>query len=161
MIEENTSANCHGKPFAMTHQEMNTTGVFPLLLNQCEQVTKMPRFTIWRECFLVEKILDSLVRRMMIFASEDVGIADSQALLLATSAINATEKIGMPEVRIILMLRHILPVLPKIIRTYLAINDALEEVSKSGNLPIPLHLRNATTTFFENYWLWKRPQIPT
>lgn len=102
-----------------------------------------------------------IARRMMIFASEDVGIADSQALLLATSAINATEKIGMPEVRIILS--HVATYLaraPKNNQTYLAINDALEEVSKRK-------FTNSSASskchdhFFENYWLWKRLQIPT
>lgn len=87
-----------------------------------------------------------IARRMVIFASEDVGLADSQALLMAMACFHATEKIGMPEVRI--NLGHTVAYLsqaPKNNTAYNAINAALAEVKKSGALPVPLHLRNAPT----------------
>jgi len=87
-----------------------------------------------------------IARRMVIFASEDIGLADHEALPLAVSAYQAAEKIGPPEVRI--PLAHVaiyLAQAPKNNTSYLAIEAALAEVKASGNLPIPLHFRNAST----------------
>lgn len=87
-----------------------------------------------------------IARRLVIFASEDVGLADKDALNLATSAYSASEKIGMPEIRI--TLSHVaiyLAKAPKDNSAYLAINSAFEEVKSSGNLAVPMHLRNAPT----------------
>ena len=91
-----------------------------------------------------------IARRMVIFASEDVGLADANALPLAMATFHASEKIGMPEIRI--NLSHACTYLcnaPKDNSSYLAINKALEENKKSGNLPIPLHLRNPSTKFLK------------
>lgn len=87
-----------------------------------------------------------IARRMLIFASEDVGLADPQALPLAMSAYHAAEKLGMPEIRI--PLGHVVTYLARAAKnntSYLAIDAALEEIKQSGALPVPLHLRNAPT----------------
>jgi putative ATPase len=102
-----------------------------------------------------------IARRMMVFASEDIGIADANALQLASVAMHAAEKIGMPEVRIILS--HVCTYLcecPKNNRCYEAIDAAMAEVQQSGNLPIPLHLRNATTGFLKDIGFGKDYKYP-
>ncbi|NTU94916.1 MAG: replication-associated recombination protein A [Bacteroidales bacterium] len=87
-----------------------------------------------------------IARRMLILASEDIGLANPNAFLLANSCFDAVNKIGMPESRIILSQTAIyLATSPKSNSAYMAINSALEEVNKSGNLSVPLHLRNAPT----------------
>lgn len=87
-----------------------------------------------------------IARRMVILASEDIGLANPNAFLLANSCFDAVNKIGMPESRIILSQTAIyLATSPKSNSAYMAINSALEEVNKSGNLSVPLHLRNAPT----------------
>lgn len=87
-----------------------------------------------------------IARRMLILASEDIGNANPTALVLATSTFNAIQSIGMPEGRIILSQCAVyLACSPKSNASYLAINDALELVKKTGALPVPLHLRNAPT----------------
>jgi putative ATPase len=87
-----------------------------------------------------------IARRMLIFASEDIGNANPNALLLATSTFQAVNMIGYPESRIILSQCAIyLATSAKSNAAYLAINDALEAVKKQGDLPVPLHLRNAPT----------------
>ena len=98
-----------------------------------------------------------IARRMMIFASEDIWIADSKASLLAASTYQAAEKIGMPEVRIILSHTAIyLSKCPKDNRSYLAIDKALAEVKQSWDLDVPMQLRNAPTDFMkkEGYGKW-------
>ncbi|MFN7143559.1 MAG: replication-associated recombination protein A [Myxococcota bacterium] len=85
-------------------------------------------------------------RRMVIFASEDVGNADPRALELAVSAMEGAARIGMPEARILLgQAATYLATAPKSNASYKAINAALEEVRASGALPVPLHIRNAPT----------------
>lgn len=102
-----------------------------------------------------------IARRMMIFASEDVGLADINALLMANAAMKAAEKIGMPEVQIILShTTAYLAKAPKNNNTYTAIHMAMKEVQNSGNLPIPLHLRNANTTFLKNIGYGKGYKYP-
>lgn len=87
-----------------------------------------------------------IARRMLIFASEDIGLANPNALLLANTTFDAVQKIGWPESRIILAQTTIyLATSAKSNSAYMAINEALELVAKSGNLPVPLHLRNAPT----------------
>jgi putative ATPase len=87
-----------------------------------------------------------IARRMLILASEDIGNANPNALLLATSCFNAIDVIGMPEARIILSQTAVyLASSPKSNASYIAISDAMGEVEKSGDLPVPLHLRNAPT----------------
>jgi putative ATPase len=87
-----------------------------------------------------------IARRMIILASEDVGLANPNALLIAQACFDAVHKIGMPESRIILSEAAIyLATSPKSNSAYMAIDAALAEVEKSGDLPVPLHLRNAPT----------------
>lgn len=87
-----------------------------------------------------------IARRMLIFASEDIGNANPNALLLATNTFQAVNMIGYPESRIILSQCAIyLATSAKSNASYMAINEALDAVRKSGDLPVPLHLRNAPT----------------
>jgi len=87
-----------------------------------------------------------VARRLVIFASEDVGNAEPQALQVATSAYLAVERIGMPEGRIPLgQAVTFLACAPKSNASYLGINRALAAVREHGSLPVPLHLRNAPT----------------
>ena len=91
-----------------------------------------------------------IARRMIILASEDIGNANPNALLLANACFDAVNKIGMPEGRIILSQTAVyLATSPKSNSTYLAIGKALELVEKTGDLPVPLHLRNAPTKLME------------
>jgi putative ATPase len=85
-----------------------------------------------------------LARRMVIFASEDVGLADRQALPLAVAAFDALDKVGLPEARFALVHAAIaLAVAPKSNRVTEAIGAALEAVRRHGNLDVPPHLRDA------------------
>jgi putative ATPase len=87
-----------------------------------------------------------IARRMVIFASEDVGNADPRALQMALAAQQAVHFVGMPEGRISLAQGvTYLATAPKSNASYLGIDQALAEVRKSGALPVPLHLRNAPT----------------
>lgn len=87
-----------------------------------------------------------IARRLVISASEDVGLANPNALLLANAAFDTVSKIGMPEGRIPLAEATVyLATSPKSNSAYEAINSALQYVQQTGNLPIPLHLRNAPT----------------
>lgn len=87
-----------------------------------------------------------IARRLVILAAEDIGLANPNALLLANATFDALNKIGWPEGRIILSECTIyLATSPKSNSAYLAIDRALEYVRKTGNLPVPLHLRNAPT----------------
>lgn len=92
-----------------------------------------------------------IARRMVILASEDIGNANPNALLMATQCFQAIEMIGMPEARIILSQTVIfLASSPKSNSAYSAINAALELVEKTGDQPVPLHLRNAPTKLMKN-----------
>lgn len=87
-----------------------------------------------------------IARRMIILASEDVGNANPTALILATNTMQAVQMIGMPEARIILSQCAVyLASSPKSNASYMAIGEALDAVKKHGQLPVPLHLRNAPT----------------
>ena len=87
-----------------------------------------------------------IARRMVIFASEDIGNANPNALLLANATFDAVNKIGYPESRIILaQCATYLAATPKSNASYMAIEEALEMVRKEGDLPVPLHIRNAPT----------------
>lgn len=92
-----------------------------------------------------------IARRMIILASEDVGLANPNALLLAQSCFDAVHKIGMPEARIILAETCIyLATSPKSNSAYMAINNALDLIAKEGTqAPVPLHLRNAPTSLMK------------
>ena len=87
-----------------------------------------------------------IARRMLILSAEDVGLANPNALLLAQSTFDAVHKIGMPEARIILSECAIyLATSPKSNSAYEAIDAAISVVQRDGNLPVPLHIRNAPT----------------
>ncbi len=87
-----------------------------------------------------------IARRLLVLAAEDIGLANPNALLMANNCFQAIHVIGMPEARIILSETTIyLAASAKSNSAYNAIDAALGEVRKSGNLPIPLHLRNAPT----------------
>ena len=87
-----------------------------------------------------------IARRLVISASEDIGLANPNALLLANACFDTIHKIGWPEGRIPLAETTIyLATSPKSNSAYNAINNALSIVERTGNLPVPLHLRNAPT----------------
>ena len=87
-----------------------------------------------------------IARRLVILAAEDIGLANPNALLLANATFDTLSKIGWPEGRIILSECAIyLANSPKSNSAYMAIDTALEKVKETGNLPVPLHLRNAPT----------------
>jgi putative ATPase len=87
-----------------------------------------------------------IARRLVILASEDIGLANPNALLLATNCFQAVHMVGWPESRIILSEATIyLATSPKSNAAYQAINDAQELVNKTGGLSVPLHIRNAPT----------------
>ena len=91
-----------------------------------------------------------IARRLVISASEDIGLANPNALLLANAAFDAVQKIGWPEGRIPLAEACVyLASSPKSNASYNAINSALQKVRETGNLPVPLHLRNAPTKLME------------
>ena len=92
-----------------------------------------------------------IARRMLIFSSEDIGNANPNAFLLANSCFDAVNKIGYPESRIILSQCAIyLATSPKSNASYEAISNGLALVGKTGNLPVPLHLRNAPTKLMKD-----------
>jgi putative ATPase len=92
-----------------------------------------------------------IARRMLIFASEDIGNANPNALLLANATFDAVSKIGYPEGRIILSQCAVyLATSVKSNASYIAIDNALATVHKTGDLPVPLHLRNAPTKLMKN-----------
>ena len=102
-----------------------------------------------------------IARRMIIFASEDIGNANPNALLLANTCFEAVDKIGYPESRIILAHCAIyLATSPKSNASYVAIEEALKLVEQTGNLPVPLHLRNAPTKLMKNLNYGKEYQYP-
>ncbi len=87
-----------------------------------------------------------IARRLVISASEDIGLANPNAMLIANACFDAVHKIGMPEARIPLANCIIyLATSPKSNSAYMAVDEALEYVKSSGNLQVPLHLRNAPT----------------
>lgn len=87
-----------------------------------------------------------IARRLLILSAEDVGLANPNALLLAQSTFDAVHKIGMPEARIILSECTIyLATSPKSNSAYEAIDEAIALVKRTGDLPVPLHIRNAPT----------------
>jgi putative ATPase len=92
-----------------------------------------------------------IARRMVILASEDIGLANPNALLLANACFDAVHKIGMPESRIILSEAAVyLATSPKSNASYMAIENALSEVAGTGDLPVPLHIRNAPTRLMKD-----------
>ena len=92
-----------------------------------------------------------IARRMLILAAEDIGIANPTALVLANSTFQAVNSVGYPEGRILLSECALyLASSPKSNAAYKAINTAQEKVRETGNLPVPLHLRNAPTKLMKD-----------
>ena len=92
-----------------------------------------------------------IARRMLILASEDIGNANPNALLLANACFDAVHKIGFPESKLILSQCAVyLATSPKSNSTYLAINDALALVERKGDLPVPIPIRNAPTALMKD-----------
>ncbi len=92
-----------------------------------------------------------IARRMVILASEDIGNANPNALLLANATFDAVNKIGYPEATIILsQCATYLAASPKSNASYMAVMEALDVVRKHGDLPVPLHIRNAPTKLMKN-----------
>jgi putative ATPase len=92
-----------------------------------------------------------IARRMLILASEDIGLANANALLIADATFRAVENIGWPESRIILSQCAIyLATSPKSNSAYMAIDAAIAEVRNSGDLSIPMHIRNAPTKLMKD-----------
>ena len=92
-----------------------------------------------------------IARRMVILAAEDIGLANPNALLLANATFDVVHKIGMPEGRIPLAECAVyLATSPKSNSAYLAIDAAIAQVRAYGNLPVPLHIRNAPTSLMKN-----------
>lgn len=91
-----------------------------------------------------------IARRLVISAAEDIGLANPNALLLANACFDTLQKIGWPEGRIVLAETTIyLAASPKSNSAYLAIDSAIAKVEQTGNLPVPLHLRNAPTSLMK------------
>ncbi len=92
-----------------------------------------------------------IARRMVILASEDIGNANPTALVLANTCFDAVHKIGYPESRIILsQCATYLASSPKSNAAIVAINEAQQAVKKYGDLPVPMHIRNAPTGMMKN-----------
>lgn len=92
-----------------------------------------------------------IARRMLIMASEDIGNANPTALVMANTTFDAVNKIGYPESRIILSQCAVyLASSPKSNASYMAINEAIVAVKQHGDLPVPLHIRNAPTKLMKN-----------
>lgn len=92
-----------------------------------------------------------IARRLVISAAEDIGLANPNALLLANACFDTIQKIGWPEGRIPLAETTVyLAASPKSNSAYLAIDNALQLVNETGNLPVPLHLRNAPTKLMKS-----------
>ena len=91
-----------------------------------------------------------IARRLVISAAEDIGLANPNALLLANACFETLQKIGWPEGRIVLAETTLyLATSPKSNSAYLAIDKALAKIEQTGNLPVPLHLRNAPTSLMK------------
>jgi putative ATPase len=91
-----------------------------------------------------------IARRMVILASEDIGNANPTALVLATNCFQAVNLIGYPEARIILsQCATYLACSPKSNAAYMAVNNAQQAIRETGDLPVPLHIRNAPTTLMK------------
>ncbi len=92
-----------------------------------------------------------IARRLVILSAEDIGLANPNALLLANACFDAVQKIGMPEGRIPLAEATVyLATSPKSNSAYMAVGAALQYVRQTGNLPVPLHLRNAPTQLMQD-----------
>ena len=97
-----------------------------------------------------------IARRMVIFASEDIGNADPLALLVANAVAQAVEFVGLPEAQINLAQgTTYLASRPKDNASYIGLLEALQDAQEFGNLGVPLHLRNAVTSLMKRSWVWQ------
>jgi putative ATPase len=102
-----------------------------------------------------------IARRLLILAAEDIGLANPNALLIAQSCFDAVHQTGWPESRIILSETAIyLACAPKSNTAYKAIDMAIEEVRRTGNQAVPLHLRNAPTSLMKDLDYGKNYRYP-
>lgn len=102
-----------------------------------------------------------IARRLVISAAEDIGLANPNALLLGNACFDALQKIGWPEGRILLAETTIyLALSPKSNSAYLAIEKAIAEVERGGNMPVPLHLRNAADSLMKKFDYGKGYKYP-
>ena len=102
-----------------------------------------------------------IARRLVVLASEDIGNASPNGLVLAEAAFEAVHKIGMPEARIILaQCTTYLASCPKSNAAYLAVDEALSYVKKNPIYPVPLHLRNAPTKLMKDLQYGKEYKYP-
>ncbi len=102
-----------------------------------------------------------IARRLIISAAEDIGLANPNALLLAQSTFDAVTQVGMPEAKIILAHTTIyLAASPKSNSAYKAINQAIDTVKKTGQLQVPIHLRNAPTELMKDLGYGKAYKYP-
>jgi putative ATPase len=102
-----------------------------------------------------------LIRRLVIFASEDIGNADPRALQLAVSTLQAFELVGLPEGRIpIAQCITYLATAPKSNRSYVALHRAIDAVKQHPTAPVPMHLRNAPTTLMKSVGYGKGYRYP-
>lgn len=98
-----------------------------------------------------------IARRIVIAAAEDIGLANPNALVVSTSAMQAVSMIGMPEARIILSEAAVyIAISKKSNATYLAINKAIQDVEEKDTGTIPMHIRNATVKRNGRLWIWTR-----
>jgi putative ATPase len=108
-----------------------------------------------------------ICRRLVILASEDIGLANPNALLIANACFDAVKKLGLPEGRIPMSQATIyLATCPKSNSAYMAIDEALAKVKETGNLSIPMHLRNAPTSLMKEIgygdgYVYTHNQAPT
>jgi putative ATPase len=103
-----------------------------------------------------------LARRIVILAAEDIGLADPNALVVATSAMQAVGMVGMPEARIILAEASVYMARAKKSNcSYLALEKAIEDVTTKDTGEIPMHIRNAPANRNGKFWIWNRLQIST
>lgn len=113
-------------------------------------------------CYRIQRMLSGgedplyIARRLLRFASEDIGLADNNALLLANQVYDAVAKIGMPECRVFLMqLAIYLAKAKKNNLAYRVDGETLADVQKYGNLPVPKNIRNAPTQLMKDEWYGK------
>lgn len=116
-------------------------------------------------CYRIQRMLAGgedplyIARRLLRFASEDIGPADNNALLLANQVYDAVSKVGMPECDIFLIqLALYLAKAPKNNITYKISLETKADIQKYGNLPVPMDIRNAPTKFMEGLWYGKNYQ---
>jgi putative ATPase len=112
-----------------------------------------PNATVYWLARMIEggEDVEFIARRMIILASEDIGLANPNALLMATTCWDACRAVGFPEARIILSQCAIyLATSPKSNSAYMAIGQAQKLVRETGTLPVPLHIRNAPTKLMKD-----------